>query len=64
MNKDQIEILGDNHISTSVETPLRPDAFEKFDDESYKAFLYNTFQFKNNPHLLYCGYKPTLQEKS
>ncbi|MUU77107.1 GTP cyclohydrolase I FolE [Winogradskyella endarachnes] len=34
--KDQIEITGDNHISTSVETPLRTDAFKKTDDEKIK----------------------------
>lgn len=33
MNKEQIESVGDNHFGTSVETPLRPDAFEKSDDE-------------------------------
>jgi GTP cyclohydrolase I len=34
--KDQIEITGDNHISTSIKTPLRADAFEKTDDEKIK----------------------------
>jgi len=33
MNKENIEVLGDNHVGTSVDTPLRPDAFEKSDDE-------------------------------
>lgn len=33
MNKDNIEFLGDNHIASSIETPLRSDAFEKSDDE-------------------------------
>lgn len=28
-----IEILGDAHIATSIDTPLRPDAFGKSDDE-------------------------------
>ncbi|MEO1022187.1 MAG: GTP cyclohydrolase I FolE [Bacteroidota bacterium] len=36
MNKEQIEAIGDNHISTSVETPLLPDAFEKSDEEKIK----------------------------
>lgn len=36
MNKEQIEILGDNHMSTSIETPLRLDAFEKPDHEKIK----------------------------
>ncbi|OEK04607.1 GTP cyclohydrolase I FolE [Roseivirga misakiensis] len=29
---NQIEDIGNNHLSTSVETPLRPDAFDKPDD--------------------------------
>ncbi len=33
MNKEQIEIIGDNHISTNIETPLHPEAFEKSDAE-------------------------------
>jgi len=33
MNKDQIELIGDNHIATSIETPMRQNAFEKSDDE-------------------------------
>ncbi len=31
-----MELLGDNHIATSVETPLRADAFEKTDEEKIK----------------------------
>ena len=34
---EHIEHLGDHHLSTNVETPLRKDAFEKSDDE--KAML-------------------------
>ena len=30
---ENIEYLGDHHLSTNVETPLRNDAFEKSDDE-------------------------------
>ncbi len=30
---EQIEVLGDNHIATSVKTPMRPDAFERSDRE-------------------------------
>ncbi len=37
MDKNKIEILGDNHISTSVDTPLRADAFEKSDEEKIKS---------------------------
>lgn len=34
LNKDeQIEIIGDAHIMTSIETPLKKDAFEKSDDD-------------------------------
>ena len=36
MNKENIEIIGDNHISTSIETPLRPNAFDKTDNEKIK----------------------------
>ena len=28
-----MDVLGDNHIATSVETPLRADAFDKSDDQ-------------------------------
>ena len=37
MNKEQIEIIGDNHISSSIETPLLPNAFDKSDDEKIKS---------------------------
>lgn len=33
MNKAQIEVLGDNHIGTSVKTPLRADAFERTEEK-------------------------------
>ena len=34
LNKEeQIEIIGDAHIMTSIETPLKKDAFEKSDDD-------------------------------
>ena len=40
VNGDRIELsdmmideIGDNHISTSIDTPLRENAFEKTDDE-------------------------------
>ena len=40
LNGDKIELsdvlideMGDNHVSTSVDTPLRADAFVKSDDE-------------------------------
>ncbi|MEP5341383.1 MAG: GTP cyclohydrolase I FolE [Algibacter sp.] len=33
MDKKNIEIIGDNHISSSVETPILPNAFNRSDDE-------------------------------
>jgi len=33
MDKKDIEIIGDNHMSTNVETPMVPNAFDKSDDE-------------------------------
>ncbi len=36
MKQEHIESLGDNHISSSTETPLRADAFDKSDAEKMK----------------------------
>ncbi|MEO1516625.1 MAG: GTP cyclohydrolase I FolE [Bacteroidota bacterium] len=36
MSKEQIEIIGDNHVGTSIETPMVPGAFDKSDDEKIK----------------------------
>lgn len=36
MDEKQIELIGDNHISTSIETPMLPSAFDKTDDEKIK----------------------------
>lgn len=36
MNKELIEAMGDNHISTNVKTPLLPNAFEKSNAEKIK----------------------------
>lgn len=33
MSKEEIETIGDNHVTASVETPLRADAFDKSDAE-------------------------------
>ncbi|SFD39501.1 GTP cyclohydrolase I FolE [Algibacter pectinivorans] len=41
MNKDLIENLGDNHISSSTETPLTPNAFDKSDDEKIENIQYH-----------------------
>ena len=46
-NKETITLLGNNHISTNVKTPLRADAFEKSDDEKIKNI---THHFKNIMH--------------
>ena len=40
MDKLEMELLGDNHISTSTETPLRKDAFKKTDAQKIKAIEY------------------------
>lgn len=40
MDKEQIEIIGDNHISSGVETPLLPTAFEKSDEEKIRNIQY------------------------
>jgi len=36
MDKNQIELIGDDHISSNVETPMLPNAFEKSDDDKIK----------------------------
>jgi GTP cyclohydrolase I len=36
MNREHIELIGDNHVQTSTETPLRADAFYKSDDIKIK----------------------------
>ncbi|MBG6130375.1 GTP cyclohydrolase I [Aquimarina sp. EL_43] len=36
MNRKKIELIGDAHISNSIETPLREGAFEKSDNEKIK----------------------------
>jgi GTP cyclohydrolase I len=40
-NKEKIEALGDNHIGTSVETPLRSDAFARTDDQKIEAISFH-----------------------
>ena len=41
MDHSQIELLGDNHISTSVKTPMREDAFEHSDDEKIENIKFH-----------------------
>lgn len=40
-NQKQADILGDNHIGTSAETPLRSDAFAKTDDQKIEAISFH-----------------------
>lgn len=40
-NKKKADALGDNHIGTSVETPLRSDAFDKTDDQKIAAISFH-----------------------
>ncbi|SEC43828.1 GTP cyclohydrolase I [Maribacter dokdonensis] len=40
-DKEQIEIVGDNHFSSSIETPLRPNAFDKSDDEKIQSIQHH-----------------------
>tara|TARA_B100000401_G_scaffold379189_1_gene280405 strand:+ start:77 stop:742 length:666 start_codon:yes stop_codon:yes gene_type:complete len=37
MNKQELELIGDNHISTNVETPLLENAFVKSDQEKIES---------------------------
>jgi GTP cyclohydrolase I len=39
--KKQIQIIGDNHFSTSIKTPLRADAFDTSDDEKIKKIQHH-----------------------
>jgi len=41
MDKNKIEIIGDNHISSSVKTPLRSDAFDKSDIEKIEVIQHH-----------------------
>lgn len=38
---EQIETIGDNHISTNIETPMRSDAFAKSDDEKIEQIQFH-----------------------
>lgn len=39
-NHEQADLVGDNHIGTSSETPLRADAFEKSDEEKIENIAF------------------------
>ncbi len=41
MDKHKIEAIGNNHISTSVNTPLRADAFKKTDEEKITSIQHH-----------------------
>jgi len=41
MDKKEIEIIGDNHISSSIETPMLPNAFDRSDDEKIKKIQHH-----------------------
>jgi GTP cyclohydrolase I len=40
-DKEQIQIIGDNHMSSSTETPMVPSAFDKSDDEKIKTIQHH-----------------------
>ena len=40
MNKEVAELLGDDHVFSSVETPLLSNAFEKSDEEKIENIPY------------------------
>ena len=40
-DNDQIEIVGDNHFSANIETPLRKDAFDKSDNEKIESIQHH-----------------------
>ena len=41
MDKNQIELIGDNHIYSNVETPMLPNAFEKSDQQKIKVIQHH-----------------------
>ena len=47
MNKSEHDQLGDNHISSRIETPLRKDAFEKSDDKKIERIQYHFKEIMN-----------------
>lgn len=40
-NQEQADILGDNHIGTSSQTPLRSDAFARTDDQKIETISFH-----------------------
>ncbi len=43
-NVTEIEYMGDNHVGTSVDTPIREDAFMLNDDEKMKLINKNVHE--------------------
>ena len=41
MNNEQAQIIGDNHISSSVETPMVSEAFKQSDDEKIEVIQHH-----------------------
>ena len=41
MNKNEAEIIGDNHISTNIETPLVSNAFQNSDEQKIEVIQYH-----------------------
>ena len=41
MNKNEAEIIGDNHISSNIETPLVSNAFENSDEHKIEVIQYH-----------------------
>lgn len=37
MNKEEVELIGDNHVASSIETPLIATAFDKSDEEKIES---------------------------
>jgi GTP cyclohydrolase I len=44
MEKEQVDLLGDSHIGTSIDTPMRDDAFVKSDEEKINNIQYHVSQ--------------------
>jgi GTP cyclohydrolase I len=40
-NKQEIDAIGDNHIGTSAETPLRKDAFDRTNDQKIETISFH-----------------------
>ncbi|MFC4097260.1 GTP cyclohydrolase I FolE [Euzebyella saccharophila] len=41
MDKEKIDLLGDNHVATSVDTPMLATAFDKSDDEKIEKIQFH-----------------------